>query len=401
MLMERLERGDDDSLVNLWLYGASFTRLAPVRSREGRDDPGLEPDGRIRTTTLTGERLDDFLDALAKPRENERLMVARDIFARKGIDVSTKAGRAAARQHLTRARARAIQEFGRTDERLNRSRSLAPAVQLETHSTIFQDRGLSADTSLLVDFALERALVTLGAGGVLAPGSVRRVAIVGPGLDVINKADGHDFYPLQSIQPFAVLDTLLRIGLADGEALAVTTLDVSEQVNRHLLGARARASLGQDYQITLPLPRAERWVGDLRTYWQTLGAHVGTSVRAPDGPGAEDVDTRAVLVRPEAVLRVTPLPFDIVTHRLEALTEAEQFDLVIATNVFVYYDPFEQALAGANIAAMLRPGGILLSNNDLFVMAPISTSVGHLAVTYSDRQNDNVFVYQRQPRAVR
>jgi hypothetical protein len=35
---------------------------------------------------------------------------------------------------------------------------------------------------------------------------------------------------------------------------------------------------------------------------------------------------------------------------------------VIATNVFVYYDVFEQALAMSNVEAMLKPGAFLLAN---------------------------------------
>jgi chemotaxis methyl-accepting protein methylase len=49
---------------------------------------------------------------------------------------------------------------------------------------------------------------------------------------------------------------------------------------------------------------------------------------------------------------------NIVTERLDA----EAFDLVVATNVFIYYDTFEQALAMANVDAMLKPGGFLLAN---------------------------------------
>ena len=52
------------------------------------------------------------------------------------------------------------------------------------------------------------------------------------------------------------------------------------------------------------------------------------------------------------------LDVNIVTDRLDG----QAFDLVIATNVFIYYDVFEQALAMSNVAAMLRPGGFLLAN---------------------------------------
>lgn len=41
--------------------------------------------------------------------------------------------------------------------------------------------------------------------------------------------------------------------------------------------------------------------------------------------------------------------------------EDEKFDLIVATNVLVSYDNFEQAQALANVSAMLRPGGIFLT----------------------------------------
>jgi chemotaxis methyl-accepting protein methylase len=56
-----------------------------------------------------------------------------------------------------------------------------------------------------------------------------------------------------------------------------------------------------------------------------------------------------------------------VTDRLDAAP----FDLIIATNVFIYYDVFDQALAMSNVAAMLRPGGFLLAN----VSAPAVASL--------------------------
>jgi chemotaxis methyl-accepting protein methylase len=49
---------------------------------------------------------------------------------------------------------------------------------------------------------------------------------------------------------------------------------------------------------------------------------------------------------------------NMVTERLDG----EAFDLVIATNVFIYYDVFEQALAMSNVEAMLKPGALLLAN---------------------------------------
>ena len=57
------------------------------------------------------------------------------------------------------------------------------------------------------------------ARGLLKPGAVRRVAIVGPGLDFADKDVGFDIYPQQTLQPFAVLDSLKRLGLAPCQAI--------------------------------------------------------------------------------------------------------------------------------------------------------------------------------------
>ena len=87
-----------------------------------------------------------------------------------------------------------------------------PSQQRAVHATLYRDRGLSSDTSLRVDFALEQALAALRDRGELAHRPVERVAVVGPGLDFVDKAQGYDFYPVQMVQPFALADSLRRLG---------------------------------------------------------------------------------------------------------------------------------------------------------------------------------------------
>jgi hypothetical protein len=43
-------------------------------------------------------------------------------------------------------------------------------------------------------------------------GALRKVAVIGPGLDFTDKAAGQDFYPEQTIQPFTLIDLPLRLG---------------------------------------------------------------------------------------------------------------------------------------------------------------------------------------------
>ena len=67
-------------------------------------------------------------------------------------------------------------------------------------------------------------------------------------------------------------------------------------------------------------------------------------------------------VRPDIVKAIVSDDLDIVVQRLDSLASGDLFDLIVATNVLVYYGVFEQSLALSNVAAMLRPGGLFLSN---------------------------------------
>ena len=54
-----------------------------------------------------------------------------------------------------------------------------------------------------------------------------------------------------------------------------------------------------------------------------------------------------------------------VVFQNEPLPPAERFDMVIGTDTFLYYNELEQALARANLATMIKPGGFLFSNTAL------------------------------------
>jgi hypothetical protein len=118
--------------------------------------------------------------------------------------------------------------------------------------------------------------------------------------------------------------------------------------------------------VQLPWYSAGRWSDEFRTkftdYWQNLGTKTGKPappITVP--PALEGFTTRAIRVRPDIVTRITPVDMNIVYQRLQD----DAFDLIIGTNIFLYYGGFEQALASANIAGMLKPGGYLLSNDKL------------------------------------
>jgi hypothetical protein len=83
---------------------------------------------------------------------------------------------------------------------------------------------------------------------------------------------------------------------------------------------------------------------------------------------------------------------------LELLRDDDRFDLIVATNILVYYDAFEQALALVNVSRMLRPGGFFLTNYAVFPAAPMESTAGLVTTVDFDRRHngDTLFWYRRQ-----
>jgi hypothetical protein len=276
------------------------------------------------------------------------------------------------------------------------------STELSDRLTLFRERGLSSDTSIFIDFGIDAALEAILRKGALKPGSVRRVAIVGPGLDFSDKLDGYDFYPPQTIQPFAVIDSLTRLGLASRGGVQVTAFDLSARILQHVQAARMRARSGQSYPLVLPRNLDQSWSAPLVSYWQRAGDRIGSRAPAPPPPAnAGRAEVRRILVRPATVLSITTQDLNIVLQRPDPLQAGEQFDLMIATNILLYYDVFEQSLAGINIAKMLRPGGLLLTNNRIFELpsTPLSgidfTDVNYISIPGIGSTGDRIIWYQR------
>src|SRR5262245_38913126 len=369
----RVAAGDEDSIIHLLLFGTSFTKV-PRASERDLAALVTTPEAGLRTLA---PRIADFATAVTTPGTNERLRFARRVVESKGIDPRIDSGKAALRRYLeerTRIVGGSVQS----------SRLLNPATDLSEMLTLFRERGLSSDTSVFIDFGIEQALDAMKAAGALRTGSVRRVALVGPGLDFADKLNGYDFYPEQTIQPFALIDSLVRLDLADTAGLTVAAFDVSPRVVQHLDDARARARAASRYSVVLPRNTDRPWSAELVDYWQRFGNWIGEPVAKQPAPPASAgaVDVRAISIRPDVVLAVTPVDLNIVTERFEESGSAA-FDLVVATNVLLYYDVFEQSLAAGNIAKMLKPGGFLLTNNRIFELpgSPLS-SVGFTDVVY-------------------
>lgn len=401
----RLVQGDEDSLVNFLLFGTSFTRnpritLDDLAKIGGKHSFGSDHSPQaIAFVQAIQSRADDLIRAVGAPAGNERLLFARQLLERKGYEIKTDPGRKRVKDYLISSLGRMLNEHASYGRVLESAKLLGdPSAEFAERSKLYATRGLSSDTSLLPNFAIERALSSLKAQGALAPGSVHRVGIIGPGLDFTDKQDGYDFYQQQTIQPFAVIDSLLRLGLTRADQLHVTTFDLSARVNDHLRRATVNARRGIAYAIQLPRDAQGQWKPEAIDYWTKFGDRIGTSARPVHvPPELSDLKIRAVSVRPAIVALITAEDTNIVLQRPELRAE-QQFDLLIATNILVYYDVFEQSLALANVERMLRPGGLLLSNNALLELPSSQMhSIGYETVVYSDKPSDgdHIVWYQR------
>jgi SAM-dependent methyltransferase len=374
----RLERGEIDSMVNLLLFGTSFTQRPRIQFES------LAEDSR---SGLLRSRVEDLLQGLRSPGDNERLAFLRNLIQRQGLNPDSDDGKTGlfVYQNLQRVL------------RENNTYAQRAADASRGQAAPFRDRGVSLDATIFPNFVIEETLRDLKSRGLLGVGGVARAAVIGPGLDFTDKQSGYDYYPQQTLQPFALYDSLMRLGLAKSAGARITVFDISSRVLEHLRRARDLAQKGRGYEIQLPRDPRQSWTPAAVEYWRAFGNRAGKSV-APIRPPAAltELETRAVEIRPAVVLASEPVDLNIVLERMN-LPEAERFDLIVATNVFVYYDRVEQALALQNVSTLLKPGGILLSNDGLPEIPQVPMRrLGETAMRYTEKLGDTVIWYGRQ-----
>jgi len=386
-IRQRLDRGTEDTLTNLLRFGVTFTKEYRIT------DEYLARYGQSSLVNAFAEnRANDLIAALGKPNAPEGIAEMRRFVEKQGFSLKTQPERAKLKKYLLENLARLRDEFLK----------YRAQTKDERRFQLFQDRGISLDTNLWPDYALDLQFRNMVEKRLLKAGSVRRIAIVGPGLDFANKEAGNDFYPPQTIQPFAVLDSLFRLGVADPATVELYTLDISQEVNVHVERAKKKAMQGRSYTVQLPWnterPMSDEYRTSFIAYWQALGGRIGEPVPPiPVPSAAAATQTRALKIRPEIVRKLTALDMNVVYQRLVPSSE-QAFDLVIGTNIFVYYGEFEQLLARANVAAMLKPGGYLLSNDKLADKIPLGLDeVLETPITSSVQPlvRDIMFCYQR------
>jgi SAM-dependent methyltransferase len=242
------------------------------------------------------------------------------------------------------------------------------------------------------------------------PASIRRVLVVGPGIDLASPHLGA-LAPVVMYQPFELLDALRRLHLAAPDC-EVDALDVNPRVLEVLEHERRAAESGGALRLVLfrgagkgrlVLEGVDAYLARLFTSFDDSPGFARSAEQvalSPDvalraaaeirknfagplaregGPteaerkelermlGRVELEARvawhAVELPPAAVLPVHPLLGDVVTDRFAA---PDTYDLVLCTNVLVYFPPQLQALALLNLRRVTKKGGWLLAT-DSFV----------------------------------
>jgi len=233
-------------------------------------------------------------------------------------------------------------------------------------AALYRKRGLSTDTAVEAGFVVREGLGI--AAGLDPARRIRRVLVVGPGLDLAPRTAFNQNAPPQSYQPWAVMDALLAVGLARPGELAVIGGDINPRVVQHLKRARStppklllNSEIREGAGVTL---RAE-----YREYFISLGAAAGKAgiVEIRDG-----TLTKTVQISEASARALDAEHLDIVTERLDG----QPFDLIIATNILPYFDDTQLALALANIASMLGAGGLFLHNEARPLVGDLGAALG-------------------------
>ena len=299
--------GELEHLIYYALQSQRFTSLPRI-------EPALSAQEFVKHEAVPAAvrtRLEAFLQALDRPADDPRL------------------------RYFARLLAPAQRSRGFLEGEYRRVMRFLYDKEFAHRENVYQTRGHSTDTQVEANYAVWSGLSVLRT---LQPAAeVRRVLIVGPGLDFAPRTALDDSRPPQSFQPYAVADALLGIGFARRGQFTIDCVDINARV--------------VDFIRTFPDGRRmlELYSGagdaEYRRYFSMLGGAIGPK------------DGSTVHVDAEVARAIRAGRGNIITTRWEGA-----YDLAIATNVLVYFSSDELALAVANIAAMLRPGGWFLHN---------------------------------------
>ncbi len=212
---------------------------------------------------------------------------------------------------------------------------------------------------------------------------IDRVLLAGPGLNIVDQFLGTQV-PVSSPQPVCLLESLLARDMAN-EQTRIDLVDLSPEVLAHwnlasrgvadypilayLLAGAPHGEAGrltraylENFGRRLPPPQAA-WFLNREPRNRVLWADAsGQYLPAPTG-----LHVREFVARADVLKRFAPSLGDIVTDRIAA---DGTYDLAVATNLLLYFEPREAALAVFNLGRLLKPGGHLFVTENLDTVLP-------------------------------
>ena len=368
--VRRVREGDLDHLVFYLLQSTRFTTVPPI-------EPALSAKGFVEglPVTVRGvflrdpdavsvsapgavvQRTAELLKALESPGTDARLRYFRRLVESAFPDRATR------QRALLREYFRAMKFVYEKEFVAQRSDGSAAAV-----AELYRTRGLSTDTAVEAGYVVHLGLGVLKA---LEPGRrIRRVLIVGPGLDLAPRTGLVEEGPPASYQPWAVMDALVGLGLARLDDLTIVGGDINPRVVDHLVQSRREPPV---LSMTSEIRDSDtvRLSPEYRDYFAQLGAAIGTVQPAPHGQ-ADGHLRKIIRVSGPAAQALTAERLDIVTEHLRG----PAYDLIIATNILPYFDDTQLALAVTNVNAMLAPAGIFLHNEGRRALGDLTAALG-------------------------
>jgi hypothetical protein len=348
----RVREGDLDHLIFYALQSTYFTKrppIEPARSAKALTDSGGSIPADVRA------RIADFLKAIDASSGDARITYFQSLVQ-------------SAFANRTDREAALVDEYRRVMKFVYNKEFVAQRTGPEAVADLYRTRGLSTDTAVEAGFVVYTGLGILRA---LDPARrIRRVLIIGPGLDLAPRTGLLDGVPPESYQPWEVIDALIALGLSRVGDLVVVGADINPRVVDYLARARIDPPI-----LTLVSGIAEsptvHLTEEFRVYFNQIGTGIVRGLMAPRGPVSGHL-FKEISPAPDVAQSLSAEELDIVTSRLSGAP----FDLIIATNILPYFDDTQLMLAVSNVAGMLVPDGVFIHNEPRPVLGEFTDAVG-------------------------
>lgn len=246
-----------------------------------------------------------------------------------------------------------------------------------------------------------KAMQFLGENATLISGPVKRVLVVGAGLDYVPLGFSTTV-PTQINEPFLVMDTVLNHFSASLDDLNIDVADINPRVIRHLMDAKEKTKRGELYSLNLHWDSYHGFWGESPVAHLPLReqVHIKKEDKVHYSKMSDDFEYTLYWDRADLDSRILdhihPRQCDIAN---DAAGEESQYDLIIMLHVAHYLNNTERMLALDNMANALRPGGLLFTDGLEMEVTPNDTCRDSLrarleTVAYDDRRK--LFLLQKQ-----